>query len=234
VLIDLHSHSFLSDGELCPVDLLWQAELKGYGALAVTDHVDPSNLESVVEGLVKACREVNRHRKIRAIPGVELTHCPPASLKELVPRAREAGAVLVVVHGETPVEPVEPGTNRAAIEAGADLLAHPGLIPEEDLRLAKERGIALEITSRKGHSLTNGHLATLNRIVGAQLVINSDAHGPGDLLSETFWNLVGKGAGLTDEELKQVRFTSESLLNRCLARMAPRPPRRLLDHDAPP
>ena len=32
--------------------------------------------------------------------------------------SRELGAKIVVVHGETVAEPVEPGNNRAAIEAG--------------------------------------------------------------------------------------------------------------------
>ena len=65
----------------------------------------------------------------------------------------------MVVHGETIVEPVAPGTNKAAIEANADILAHPGIISTEDLLLAKEKGVTLEITSRKGHSLSNGYVA---------------------------------------------------------------------------
>ena len=43
-------------------------------------------------------------------------------------RARALGAQIVLVHGETIVEPVPPGTNHQAIEAGVDILAHPGLI----------------------------------------------------------------------------------------------------------
>ena len=54
---------------------------------------------------------------------------------------------------------MQKGTNRAAIEAGADIVSHPGIISTEDLLLAKEKGVALEITSRKGHSLSNGHVA---------------------------------------------------------------------------
>ena len=65
----------------------------------------------------------------------------------------------MVVHGETLVEPVEEGTNHEAIMAGVDILAHPGLISEEDVRLAKERKVLLEISARKGHSLSNGHVA---------------------------------------------------------------------------
>ena len=62
------------------------------------------------------------------------------------------------MHGESPVEPVIEGTNRAGIEAGADILAHPGNITEEDARLAAEKGVYLEITARAGHSETNQHV----------------------------------------------------------------------------
>ena len=39
--------------------------------------------------------------------------------------------ISVVVHGETLVEPVEPGTNRAAVSCPeVDILAHPGCLPK--------------------------------------------------------------------------------------------------------
>jgi hypothetical protein len=55
------------------------------------------------------------------IPGVELTSVPPRKIAALAEKARSLGAKWVVVHGETIMEPVAPGTNRAAIEAKADL-----------------------------------------------------------------------------------------------------------------
>jgi histidinol phosphatase-like PHP family hydrolase len=71
-----------------------------------------------------------------------------------------------VVHGETIVEPVLPGTNRAAIAAGVDILAHPGLITKEEAMLAAQKGVLLEITTRRGHSFTNGHVASIARVCG--------------------------------------------------------------------
>ena len=90
---------------------------------------------------------------ITIIPGMEITHVPKGLIGELISEARKLGAMYVVVHGETLAEPVEEGTNHEAILAGADILAHPGLITEEDARLAAERGVLLEISARKGHCL---------------------------------------------------------------------------------
>jgi hypothetical protein len=102
--------------------------------------------------------ELNHHHKVRALAGVELTHVPPELINDLTLQARDLGADIVVVHGETIVEPVPPGTNRAAIEAGVDLLAHPGLITAGEVALAAENGVHLEISARKGHSLGNGRM----------------------------------------------------------------------------
>src|SRR4030043_920351 len=134
-MIDLHTHSFFSDGELIPFELIRRAEAIGYKAIAITDHVDSSNIDLVVPRIVSAIKKLKGFISIEAIPGAEITHVPPALIPDLVKEARKLGARIVVVHGETIVEPVPPGTNRAAIEAGVDLLAHPGLISPEEGRL---------------------------------------------------------------------------------------------------
>jgi histidinol phosphatase-like PHP family hydrolase len=85
-----------------------------------------------------------------------------------------------------------------------NVLAHPGLITPEDALLAAKNGIALEITSRGGHNRTNGHVVQTAREAACQLVVDSDAHAPHDLLDERAKFVVGKGAGLTDAECKQV------------------------------
>ena len=170
-MIDLHTHTLFSDGDLLPAELVRRAEEIGYEAIALTDHADSSNLDWIVPRLVQVCRDLNRHRPIRAVPGIELTHLPPEMIAAMVKEARGLGAQIVVVHGETVVEPVPPGTNREAIEAGADILAHPGLITKEEVLRAKEKNVLLEITVRKGHSLGNGHVARLAKKIGARLVL---------------------------------------------------------------
>ena len=157
-MIDLHTHSLFSDGELLPAELIQRASVIGYKAIAITDHVDQSNIDIVIPRIVKALKALKDFVSIIVIPGAEITHVPPALIPSMVKEARQLGAKIVVVHGETIAEPVAEGTNRAAIEAGADIVSHPGIISTEDLLLAKEKGVALEITSRKGHSLSNGHV----------------------------------------------------------------------------
>jgi histidinol phosphatase-like PHP family hydrolase len=152
-MIDLHTHSLLSDGVLLPTELIRRALVKGYQVIAITDHADASNLDFIVPRLVNVCNRVNEVWDIQAIAGVELTHIPCRHYRKLTQQARELGARLVLGHGQTLAEPVVEGTNRAAIEAGVDILAHPGLISAEDIALAAERGVYLEITSRQGHSL---------------------------------------------------------------------------------
>ena len=213
-IIDLHTHTFFSDGALVPAEHLRRVEVMGYQAVAITDHADSSNLDFIIPRIVQAARDLNPVSKTRLIPGIELTHVPPALYGELTARARELGAEIVVAHGETPVEPVAPGTNRAALEAGVDLLAHPGFITEEDAALAAEKNIMLELSGRGGHSLTNGHVAKTAEKTGALLGVNADAHTPGDFLSPEMAQKVALGAGLSLERYQQLRQDMQALVHR--------------------
>ena len=213
-MIDLHSHSLFSDGELLPSELVRRAEVIGYRALAITDHADSSNLDWIVPRLIQVCQDLNPHGKVRAIPGIELTHLPPALIVPLTSRARALGAKVVLVHGETVVEPVPPGTNHQAIEAGVDILAHPGLISEEDVNLARQKGVFLEITSRQGHSLTNGHVARLAQKAGAPMVLNTDTHIPDDLITQEKALKVVLGASLGLNDFERMRENSWRILSR--------------------
>ncbi len=205
-------HSTFSDGELIPSEVVSRALAAGYTHLAITDHVDPSNLEHVVEGMVRVCGELSGKVRAKVYPGVEITHVPPRLIAALAARAREMGAAVVVVHGETIVEPVPKGTNRAAIEARVDVLAHPGLISDEDVRRAAKRGVLLEITSRRGHSLTNGHVAALAMKRGARLVYNTDSHAPGDFTPwETALRVI-RGAGLSERDALRMQDNALKLL----------------------
>jgi hypothetical protein len=131
-LYDLHTHSILSDGEMLPIELIRRMSVLGYSAVAITDHVDTSNAVTVIETL-KQVRESAGLYGVRLLCGVEITHVPPAQIAGLARQAKEAGADIVVVHGESPVEPVAAGTNHTAcICRDVDVLAHPGLITIEE------------------------------------------------------------------------------------------------------
>ena len=147
-MYDFHTHTFLSDGVLSPVELIRRAFVKGYKAIAVTDHVGVGNIEPVTKTLVKDCELATKRWDILALPGVEITHVPKDDIDLVARAAKDIGARIVVVHGETVVEPVEPGTNEAAIRSQwVDVLAHPGLITVHEARLAAKKGVRLEISA---------------------------------------------------------------------------------------
>ena len=218
-MIDLHTHSLFSDGVLVPSELVRRAVMNGYEVIAITDHADASNLDFTIPRVSAACKELNRRWKITALPGIELTHIPPETFRELTEKARALGAAVVVAHGETLVEPVHPGTNRAAIEAGVDILAHPGLITMEEAALAVKHGVYLEITTRKGHSLSNGHVARIAAATGAKLVIDTDSHEPGDLVTDEFAQQVLFGAGLSREQAAEVLANSRAMAEKAKANL---------------
>lgn len=213
-MIDLHTHTLFSDGAFVPSEHLRRVEALGYEAVAITDHADSSNLHILIPNITLAAADLNPVTKTRLIVGVELTHVPPLLIKPLTKKARELGAQLVVVHGETPVEPVLAGTNRAALEAGVDILAHPGFISEEDAVLAAANNIYLELSGRKGHCLTNGHVARVAAKTGAPLVLNSDAHNSGDFLSAEMAETVALGAGISKEEYQNIRQNMKDIASR--------------------
>ncbi|HOJ71773.1 MAG TPA: histidinol phosphate phosphatase domain-containing protein [Syntrophorhabdaceae bacterium] len=217
-MIDLHTHSLLSDGELLPSELARRAKVKGYSIIGISDHVDPTNLEDVATSILKLAAKASSYNDIMVVPGVELTHVPPDIIGELVKEARRLGIYYVVVHGETIAEPVEEGTNRSAIEAGADILAHPGLISMEDMGLAAKKGVLIEISARKGHSLTNGHVAALAKKTGARLVLDTDSHSPSDLITDSEGLKIVMGAGLSRDDFHIMQRNAEELARRVFNR----------------
>ena len=126
---------------------------------------------------------------------------PCESIDGIAKRAKDLGAKIVVVHGETLNEPVTPGTNRAAVESEyVDILGHPGLITREEAEIALKNNVYLEISARKGHCLGNGHVANMAREVGNKLVVDTDTHAPGDLITFEKSYEIALGAGLSHEE----------------------------------
>ena len=206
-MYDFHTHTLLSDGDLLPTELLRRMQVLGYTVVGITDHVDAGNIEETLASLGRVTKSA-RTMGIRLLRGVEITHVPPGEIAELAHYAKENGADIVVVHGESPVEPVMPGTNHAAVSCPhVDILAHPGLITGEDASLARKHNIALEITARGGHNRTNGHVVRVAEKTGCLMVVDSDAHHPGDLMSARDREIVASGAGISNELLKNLLST---------------------------
>jgi putative hydrolase len=216
--IDLHMHSLLSDGELLPSEIARRTAVMGYEAIAITDHVDSSNLESVVKSLVKFTKEEGTAFGIKILPGVELTHVPPKYIAKLAAKARDLGAKIIVAHGETTMEPVMPGTNHeiAKQKGLIDIMAHPGnKLTEEDARLAAESGVFLELTAKRGHNEGNMHVAKLAKLTGAKLVVNTDSHEPDNFITQEQAYQIAREAGLTEEEaIKAIKDNPRELIAR--------------------
>ncbi len=203
-MYDLHTHTILSDGELLPCELIRRMAVLGYTTVGITDHADMSNLSSTIAAIERV-RSSAEEFGVRLLTGIELTHVPPVEIPKLARLAKDEGADIVVVHGETVVEPVAPGTNFQACTCEyVDVLAHPGLITHTEAKEAAERGIFLEITARGGHNRTNGHVAKVADETGCRMVIDSDAHGPGDLMTERTREVVAMGAGLSSEASREI------------------------------
>ncbi len=217
-MIDLHTHTLFSDGVLTPAELVRRAHVAGYQAIGLSDHADLSNLEHILSNISCFAKESGIYFPLDVYVGVELTHNPAGQTGELIEKARKLGAEYVIVHGESIVEPVAQGTNLAAIESGADILAHPGLITEVEMELASKTGTFIEISTRKGHSLCNGHIVALARKFGTQLIINNDAHEPKDLITKDLRKQIALGAGMTKEEYLQAEANSHALINKILQR----------------
>lgn len=217
MVYDFHTHTCTTDGTLSPLEMIRRALVNGYRAIAITDHVAAGYLERLITETAADCALARHHWSIDAIPGVELTHVPSTAIADTARRAKELGATLVVVHGETPSEPVEPGTNLAAIESPhVDILAHPGFLTLEEAKLAASNNVHLEITTRRNHSSANRHVAEMARVAGAKLLVNSDAHDEFDLLTVELARDTAREAGLSDDELDTVLHANPASLLRML------------------
>ncbi|HTY13630.1 MAG TPA: histidinol phosphate phosphatase domain-containing protein [Candidatus Omnitrophota bacterium] len=202
---DFHTHTIFSDGSLLPAALVREAEVRGHAALAITDHVDASNIEDVVRSLVRFGKEMKGKLPLTYLPGAEISYVKPDYLEEYCRKARKLGAKVIVVHGESPVESVYPGTDKIAVSLKGlvDILAHPGNnLTEKDAAQAARNGIFLEISARRGHREGNRHVLELARKTGAKLLINTDSHSDADLLTYEQALLLAKELGMSDSEAK--------------------------------
>lgn len=214
-MFDFHTHSLLSDGCLLPSELARRYEEKGYKAIAITDHVDVSNIKRVVAEIVNFCKNWPKKR-IKVLPGIELTHVPLEQFSKLTKYARKHGIKIIVAHGESPVEPVIKGTNKAALNSDIDILAHPGKITKDEVMLAKKKNIFLEVTARKGHRKTNSHVIKMARAYGANLIINTDCHSPENIPSQNELKTLAIKAGLSSKEVETINQNVQKKLRSSL------------------
>ena len=219
MLCDFHTHSYHSDGELSPLELIRRASVNGYQVIAITDHLAVGSLERVIKEVSRDCELAKKYWDIVALPGVELTHLPPQAIDEVAREARKLGAQVVVVHGESIAEPVAEGTNMAAVQSSyVDILAHPGLISDEAASIAAKNGVFLELSGRKSHSSTNRHVALIAASTGAKMLVDSDAHDEDDLLTEEKVNKILEKAGVEDRKQEIMQQNPQLLMEKIQSR----------------
>jgi len=213
MLHDFHTHTFYSDGELSPIELIHRACEKGYATIGITDHLAVGSLRRVIKEVSEDCALAGKYWNITVVPGVELTHLPCEAISDVAQQAKEFGALLVIVHGETSAEPVPKGTNLAAVRSQyVDILAHPGEITDEEAALAAQNNIFVELSGRRGHSRTNTHVASVCQKMGAKLLVNSDAHNEDDLLTPELTREILKKAGVNERNHTQILEANPLLL----------------------
>lgn len=218
---DFHTHSFYSDGELLPMEQLRRAFVKGHECYAITDHASAGNLD-IIQKITKDCELAIKHWNILALPGIELTHVPKDAIVEVAEKARENGALIIVVHGETVTEPVESGTNLAAAKnKNIDILAHPGMLSYDEAFSSVKNNVFIEITSRRGHSITNGHIAKIGLESKVNFIQNTDTHGIQDMLSYEAGEKILQAVGLGEKDReKTLQENVRKLLEKILERIS--------------
>ena len=120
--IDLHTHSFFSDGVLLPSEMLRRAEALGYAALAITDHADVSNLDEIAAQLVRFSRAGLAGFSLHFVPGVEITDVPPEQIAPLARRAKRLGVRLVAARVDLAADAVK------ALADEVELRAQPAVV----------------------------------------------------------------------------------------------------------
>ena len=218
---DFHSHSFLSDGVLLPMEQLRRAYVKGHECYAITDHASAGNLD-IIQKISKDCELAIKHWDILALPGVELTHVPKDAIEKVAEQAREKGAAIIVVHGETITEPVEPGTNLAAAKnSNVDILAHPGMLSYDEAFASNKNNVFIEITSHRNHSITNAHVAKIGLEAKVNFIQNTDTHKPQDMLTYEEGEKILQAVGIKEEErVKILQSNVRRLLEKILKRIS--------------
>lgn len=199
---DFHMHTIFSDGKLLPAAIVREAEIRGAKTIALTDHVDPSNINIAIPAIMQFLTEMKGKLPIEVLCGAEVSYLLPEHIPEYCKKARALGAKIIVVHGESPVENVYPGTNHAAVQLKGlvDILAHPGNITEEDVKLAAKNEIFLELSARAGHGKGNIHVAKLAKKYGAKMLLNTDAHSENDLITQEKAFKIAQAAGLSEKD----------------------------------
>ena len=86
--VDFHTHTIHSDGALLPGGLAYEAAARKHAAIAITDHVDASNIEDALPSLIRFIMDQGDSLPLKIIPGVEISYLDPKLIEKFSLRAQ--------------------------------------------------------------------------------------------------------------------------------------------------
>ena len=163
-------------------------------------------------------RQISLYTRVTAWAGVELLNIPPALIRPAVAESRNCGAQIVLVHGESIMDAVEKGTNFAAIDAGVDILACPGMLDQAAADLAAERHVFVELSGSPRHAFANARTIAMCISSQVAIVCGSGASRAEELHSPELWSKIMEGADVSLDGshpvLNAVRLGEKILMQR--------------------
>jgi len=87
MLYDFHTHSYLSDGVLGPMELIRRCIHNGYTAMAIADHVASGTMQRTIEETRGDAMLAAERWDFTCLVAVEITHTPASAIAQLAARA---------------------------------------------------------------------------------------------------------------------------------------------------
>ena len=79
---------------MLPSEIARRAQVLNHSAVAITDHVDASNIECVGK-VINAVKDIKDNWDIEIIPGAEITHAPAEIIDKLAHQAKKFGEMCI-------------------------------------------------------------------------------------------------------------------------------------------
>ncbi len=197
---DMHLHSNFSDGNATMEQMAKSALAQGHEYIAITDHGSPMGMVAgIKKGNIKEyLKMIEKARKavpgLRIYAGTEVDILEDGSLYLDDKTLAQLDWVVASIHGNFKLsrEAMTDRLLRAIENPHVRLLAHPTarrLLKRDPIdydidrvfKAAVEHGVALEVNASIDRLDLNDVLCKRAKDLGAKLLINGDAHNPGEL-----------------------------------------------------
>ena len=198
---DLHTHTDWSDGGFSIEAMVSAAEACGYDYYAITDHGEGPGVfgdialdDEALTAQAEAIADVAEDASIEVLHGVEANIGADGSIVPEDAVLADLDIVVASPHAALDAGP-EAATERlvSAVEHPmVDILGHPtgrlinsrpGLAPNMEVvaEAAAREGVAIEVNANPARLDADGTAVRAAVDAGATIVVNTDAHAPGEL-----------------------------------------------------